>query len=90
MSFTEEQNQYMVDIHETSNGVPRIAAELFKQKYDFKVAKDTIRARWREHELEIQVRGGYRTESRRKPHSHLYHLENNPYTKYLLPRARKI
>ena len=89
MRFTEEQNQYILDIYKDSCATPRIAVELFEQRYNFKITVCTIRTKWRESRLELQTQGGYRNKSRRKSNSPLYNLPKNPDIKYLRIRAKQ-
>ena len=88
MTLTDEQNDYIFEIHEPSNKSPKIAVEMFEREYNVRLTECTIRRKWKERELEIQAKGGYRNKSKRKSHSPLYHLPNNPSTKYLIVRAR--
>ena len=88
MSFTNEQVNYILRLYEISNRTPRIAVELFEKKYDIRITACTVRAKWKESRLEVQSQGGFRTRSRRKPQSPLYHLPSNPCVKYLTPHAK--
>ncbi len=78
MSLTEEQNNYIVEIYEISNRIPRIAIELFERKYNFRITICTVRTRWKESGLELQTQGGSRaTGSRKKYSSPLYRPAKN-------------
>ena len=78
MSLTEEQKIYMTNLYQDSCRTPKIAAEMFEQKYGFAPHEATIRTRWKESGLELQTRGGSRaTGSRKKYSSPLYRPAKN-------------
>ncbi len=89
MRFTEEQNQYILDIYQDSCRTPRIAAELFEKRYGFTLGVETIRKKWKESGLELQTQGGCRNTLQKKARRPVYD-PSSPYAKYQIPRARKL
>ena len=93
MALTGEQINYIIKLNELTHKSTIDTVEKFEERYGFKVSIGTVIRRWKKSGLELQVKGGRRTKSRKAyNHSPLYHLSVNPdpYAKYQRSRGRHI
>ena len=60
MVFTGEENTYMLGLYELSEKTPRIAIELFKEKFGHGPNERTIKKKWKGEGYKLQDRGGLR------------------------------
>jgi len=60
MVLSDDENNYILNIYETSGKSPRYAAELFQKKFGYNVSNITIKDRWKKAGFEMNSHGGHR------------------------------
>lgn len=76
MAFTQEENKHILEIYELSRKTPRIAVELFKEKFGYLINEATIRKKWKNAGYQLQKRGGLRRGLSKEQFVELYNKHN--------------